>query len=217
MKTRPPAALVFDFDGVVVDSVQLKVDAFREMYSGHGDEILQAVEHYQRYHGGISRSKKFAHFERELLGKDADEARIADLSEQYSRIVEDKVASCPPVNGAIEFLERWAAEIPCYVISGTPQEELQRIAERRGLTGYFRILLGFPTTKEGGIERFLADGPYAPDRVVMIGDAMTDHDAAEAVGVGFVGVAPPDVPHFFPEGTVLISDLTGLSAAVGLP
>ena len=216
MNGRCPEALIFDFDGVIVDSVQLKVDAFLEMYQGHGEEILQAVEHYQRYHGGISRSRKFEYFEETLLGNPADEDRIAELSERYSRLVEDKVASCPAVDGAVEFLNGKGQDLPCYVISGTPQQELTRIADRRGLSDHFRKMLGFPTTKEQGIEQFLADGPYDRTRVVMIGDAMTDHDAAQATGVGFVGVAPPDVPHFFPDGTILVEDLTGLPQALGL-
>jgi len=216
MTTGPIAGLIFDFDGVIVDSVQLKVEAFLEMYRGHPPEILEAVEHYQRYHGGISRSRKFAYFETELLGRPPDEARIAEMSERYARLVEDKVVAAPLIPGAEAFLTRYAARIPCSVISGTPEAELQRIAERRGLSGYFRRLMGFPTTKEQGIERFLEEGSFDRDRVAMIGDAMTDHDAAAATGVPFVGVAPSDVPHFFPAATRTVRDLTELAEALGL-
>ncbi len=212
----PIEGLIFDFDGVIVDSVQLKVDAFLEMYRGQPPEILQAVEHYQRYHGGISRSRKFAYFEAELLGRPANEARIADLSERYARLVEEKVVASPLIAGAEEFLTRYAKDIPCYVISGTPERELQRIADRRGLTPYFKRLMGFPTSKERGIELFLEDGPFPRDRVAMIGDAMTDHDAAVATGVAFVGVTAPGVPHFFPESTRTVQDLTELAGALNL-
>ena len=130
--------------------------------------------------------------------------------------MEDKVVAAPLIPGAEEFLTRFAAHIPCYVISGTPEDELQRIAERRGLSTFFKRLMGFPRSKEQGIELFLEDGPYPRDRVAMIGDAMTDHDAAVATGVPFVGVAPPGVPHFFPESTRTVRDLTELAAALNL-
>lgn len=211
----PADAVVFDFDGVVVDSVELKVDAFVDMYREHGDEVMKAVEAYQRYHGGMSRMKKFAHFEAELLGRPADQTRIDELCATYSALVEEKVCACPLIDGALDFLETYSAQLPFYVISGTPEAELNRIAERRGVSKYFRKLRGSPMSKEEGIEEFLADGPYARERVVMIGDAITDYDAAVATRIGFVGVSPPDVPHFFPDGTRIIPNLETFAQAIG--
>lgn len=211
----PVDAVVFDFDGVVVDSVELKVDAFRDMYRDHGVEVMDAVEAYQRYHGGMSRMKKFAYFEAELMGRTANQAKIDALCEAYSALVEEKVCTCPLIEGAEAFLERFSGQIPFYVISGTPEAELNRIADRRGVSKYFRRLRGSPMSKEEGIEEFLADGPFSRDRTVMIGDAITDYDAAVATGIGFVGIAPPDVPHFFPEGTRIIPDLTLLAREIG--
>lgn len=214
--TGPAEAVIFDFDGVVVDSVELKVDAFVDMYREHGSEVMAAVEAYQRYHGGMSRMKKFAHFEAVLLGRSADGDRIDELCAAYSRLVEEKVCTCPLIDGAFDFLEAYSDTIPFYVISGTPEPELNRIAERRNVARYFRRLRGSPMSKEEGIEEFLADGPFRRDRVVMVGDAITDYDAAVATGIGFVGVAPPNVAHYFPDGTQIIPDLTGLAEAVGL-
>lgn len=211
----PAEAVVFDFDGVVVDSVELKVDAFVDMYRDHGAKVMEAVEAYQRYHGGMSRMKKFAHFEADLLGRPADQAKIDALCAEYSGRVVEKVVACPLIDGALAFLQTYAADIPFYVISGTPEEELNRIAERRDVAQYFRRLRGSPMSKEEGIEEFLADGSFRRDRVAMIGDAITDYDAAVATGIGFVGVAPPGVPHFFPEGTQIIPDLTTLAKAIG--
>lgn len=216
MEAPSVEALVFDFDGVIVDSVQLKVDAFLEMYQGHGPDILEQVEHYQRYHGGISRTKKFEYFETQLLGKPAGEDRITALAKQYSQLVEEKVVACPAVPGALAFLQAYAPTIPCYVISGTPEAELLRIADRRDVRRHFRIMKGSPKSKEQAIREFLDDGPYNPARVYMIGDAMTDHDAAKATDIGFIGVAPQGVPNFFPNDTTQIEDLTGLAGALRL-
>lgn len=213
--TGPVEAVIFDFDGVVVDSVELKVEAFRDMYRDHGAEVMDAVEAYQRYHGGMSRMKKFAYFEAELLGRPADQRRIDALCAAYSKLVEEKVCICPLIDGAEDFLERFSGRLPFYVISGTPEAELNRIAERRGVSKYFRRLRGSPLSKEEGIEEFLADGPFRRDRVAMIGDAITDYDAAAATGIAFVGIAPPGIPHFFPEGTRIIPDLRTLASAVG--
>ncbi|RVU34743.1 HAD family hydrolase [Hwanghaeella grinnelliae] len=213
--TGPVDVVIFDFDGVVVDSVELKVDAFRDMYRDHGAEVMNAVEAYTRYHGGMSRMKKFAYFEAELIGRPVDQTRIDALCAAYSALVEEKVCTCPLIEGAEAFLERFSGRIPFYVISGTPEAELNRIAERRGVSKYFRRLRGSPMSKEEGIEEFLADGPFSRDRAVMIGDAITDYDAAVATGIGFVGIAPPDIPHFFPDGTRIIPNLVPLAREIG--
>lgn len=209
-------AVFFDFDGVIVDSVQLKVDAFREMYLAHGSDIADRVEAYQRYHGGMARMQKFRYFEAELLGRPADDARIDALCATYSDLVEEKVTSCPLVPGAVEFLEKWSASIPFYIISGTPEAELQRITERRGLARHFVEVRGSPLGKGEALRHFLSSGGHYPGRTAMIGDAITDYDAAIETGVPFIGVAPAGVPHFFPEGTRTIPDLLSLEAALGL-
>ncbi len=214
--TGPVEAVVFDFDGVVVDSVELKVDAFLDMYRDHGPDVMKAVEAYQRYHGGMSRMTKFAHFEAELLNRPADQERIDALCATYSSLVEEKVCACPMIAGAETFLKEYSDRVPFYVISGTPEQELNRIAERRGIAKHFRRLCGSPMSKEEGIEAFLAAGPYPRDRVAMIGDAITDYNAAVACSVGFVGIAPPGIPHFFPDGTRIIPDLTKLAMELKL-
>ena len=51
--------LVFDFDGVLADSVDIKADAFAELYSPYGSEIVEQVVAHQLANGGMSRFEKF--------------------------------------------------------------------------------------------------------------------------------------------------------------
>ena len=48
-------AIIFDFDGVLVESVDVKTRAFCDMYSKYGEEIVEKVKEYHLSHGGISR------------------------------------------------------------------------------------------------------------------------------------------------------------------
>lgn len=209
-------AMFFDFDGVILDSVEIKVEAFRDMYAQYGRSVVEAVERYQRLHGGVGRARKFEHFESDLLGQPATPDRIEALCDEYSRRVEEKVTACPWIAGARQFLEAWSARLPMYVISGTPEEELLRIARRRGVRGHFRIMRGSPTTKDDAIREFLTDGPYAPDRTVMIGDSLTDLEAARATDTRFIGVVPAGARSMFPDDVPIVPNLTELAAAAGL-
>jgi beta-phosphoglucomutase-like phosphatase (HAD superfamily) len=48
----------FDFDGVLVNSVGIKTEAFESMFKRFGPEVLHRVLEHHRHHGGISRVDK---------------------------------------------------------------------------------------------------------------------------------------------------------------
>ena len=52
--TRNPAAIILDFDGVIVASVALKVQAFLTVYENEDAAKLQQILDYQREHGGVT-------------------------------------------------------------------------------------------------------------------------------------------------------------------
>ena len=201
-------AVVFDFDGVLVSSVDVKTRAFAELYAPHGPEIVAKVVAYHLRHGGISRFEKFRHFHRAFLGQSLNAEDEARLGARFAALVEDAVAEAPWVPGAREFLERYHAELPLFVASGTPEEELMRIVERRGAAHYFTGVYGSPLGKGDIIRAILEKHAFEPSRVLMIGDSITDYEGARVAGVSFLGIGPD--ASSIPSGTVLREDLTSL-------
>ena len=61
-------AIVFDFDGVIVDSVPIKTEAFRELYWPYGEEVVHKVAEHHIKNGGLPRSKKFKIYHNKFLG-----------------------------------------------------------------------------------------------------------------------------------------------------
>ena len=55
---RPVKAILFDFDGVIVDSVDIKTIAFKELFSAF-PEHSREIERYHLDHLGVSRYQKF--------------------------------------------------------------------------------------------------------------------------------------------------------------
>ena len=121
-------AVFFDFDGVIVESNEVKVEAFRRMYEPYGAGVVEQVVAEHLRHEGVSRVVKLRRFHSEFLGIELDDDGLAELAQAYSEMVEDVVVGCDGVPGAVEALEAWAGHCPLYVVSGTPQEELRRIA-----------------------------------------------------------------------------------------
>ncbi|MFH7588150.1 HAD family hydrolase, partial [Oceanimonas smirnovii] len=54
--------LVFDCDGVVLNSNKVKTEAFYKAALPYGEAAAQAMVDYHVAHGGVSRYKKFAYF-----------------------------------------------------------------------------------------------------------------------------------------------------------
>ena len=202
-------ALVFDFDGVLVDSIDVKTRAFEQLYAAYGPEVRARVVAYHLAHGGTSRYEKFRHFHGAFLGRALDAAEEASLGRQFSALVEDAVVRAPWMRGAREFVEAHYRRLPLFVASATPDEELKRIIERRGMAHYFADTQGAPATKGEIVAAFVSRHHLRPGHVLMIGDARADYAGAQEAGVQFLGVAAA-APQDFPESVPLVPDLTGL-------
>jgi beta-phosphoglucomutase-like phosphatase (HAD superfamily) len=71
--------VVLDCDGVILESVAVKTEAFGKLFQEHGPEASKKMVAYHLAHGGVSRFEKFAWFYQEVLGRalvDSDRHRL---------------------------------------------------------------------------------------------------------------------------------------------
>ena len=54
--------IVFDFDGVIAESVQVKTNAFAELYGPFGNDVVQKVISHHEANGGVSRYEKIKYY-----------------------------------------------------------------------------------------------------------------------------------------------------------
>jgi phosphoglycolate phosphatase-like HAD superfamily hydrolase len=207
-------AIFFDFDGVLVDSVSLKRDAFESILVPVAGDRLGACMDYFMRNGGVSRLAKLQHIWTNILDRPADPSAIDRLAAEFSRRVFTWTCEAGSIPGTEAFLHRYADDIDLFVISGTPQAELQAIVEARRMRYFFKGVFGSPANKVEIGRSILAGRGYDPQRVLFIGDATTDRDAARVLGVGFVGVDGPHLRPYLDGSEQIISDLTDLTAAI---
>lgn len=201
-------AIIFDFDGVLADSVDIKGKAFRKMYEHHGDEIADRVYDHHMKNGGVSRREKFVVYEKEFFDKDLSPAELEKMCQKFSDIVTSMVIEADEITGAAYFLEKYQEKLPLHVASATPYDELIDIIRKRKMQGYFKSIKGSPAKKSDNILAILQDDGLEPEDVVMIGDSKTDYDAALTAGVDFIGVG--DDAFLRENSRVMIADLTEL-------
>ena len=210
-------AIIFDFDGVLAESVDVKTRAFESLYAEYGDRIVEQVRDYHLQHGGISRFEKFRYYHEVLLGKTLTKDEENQLGDRFSQYVEDAVVESVYVAGAYNFLENYYQSIPLFVASGTPDVELKRIVSRRNMAHYFISVHGSPAKKGDIIQDILTKHSFNPDHVLMIGDAIADYEGAIAAGVKFMGrvMKYPETYPFSVE-TLVLPDLVDLEVKMGI-
>ncbi len=199
-------AIIFDFDGVLVESVDVKTQAFASMYMEYGQEIVEKVVAYHLKHCGVSRFNKFRYYEEVLLEKKLDAEKEKTLGEFFSKLVIDAVVAAPWVPGAKEFLDRYSNDISLFVASGTPNDEIKEIVEKRGMSNYFISVHGTPDKKAEIINGICDRHGFDRKRVLMVGDANADYEGAQLANVRFLGRCQHR-ESLFPSEVQLINDL----------
>ena len=209
-------AVFFDFDGVILDSVDVKTKAFAKMFREYGPEVEKKVVEYHLDNGGVSRFDKFRYYYKNILYKPINQNEIDELSEQFSRLAVEGVLASPFIPGARKSLEELRNDnVPCYIVSATPYEEINLIVGKKELKGYFKEVHGSPRKKWEICQEIINRKNYNPQNCLFIGDAMSDYEAAQKSDVCFLGIVKEDEPSPFPNGTpvssVVAFEFPGLS------
>lgn len=178
-------AIFFDFDGVIVESVDLKAEAFAYVFRDYPEHKTEIVNLHHR-HGGVSRFEKFKWIYRDILKEPLTEQKLKELGDEFSVYVFRRVIESPFTPGAREFLRRYHERLMFFIVSGTPEEEIRKIVRGKELQKYFRGVYGTPADKGTLTVNVLKEHKLEPSEAVFVGDAMSDYEGAKAAGVGFV-------------------------------
>lgn len=207
--------VVFDFDGTICESADVKTDAFYQLYlDEEGEEFAAQVRDYHLRYAGVSRFEKIKHYEEVMLGRPCTAARLEEVANRFGSIVRDKVIASPLVPGVADFFAAHGDDVPMLVASATPTEELRGIITARRINEWFEEVQGSPAPKGEIIAGYVADRAVSPRRVVMVGDQQSDIDAARYAGVHFVAYRPAGEDRVFDETVVVVDHFDALAAAI---
>ena len=134
-------AIIFDFDGVILESGNIKTEAFLDLFAEY-PQHQSAILDYHLENLGVSRFDKFEWIYQKLLGQSLHDDEKKRLGEAFSSIVIEKIMRCPFVPGALEVLKKYQGMYLKFIASGTPHEELEFIVKQREISEYFDGIWG---------------------------------------------------------------------------
>jgi len=204
--------LILDFDGVVVESTDIKTEAFRKLFSNYPKHVDAIVE-YHKKHAGVSRYEKFSHIYENIIKQPLKEEKMVELGKRFSALVVDEIKMCPLVPGALEFLEKYSKKLKLFIASSTPEEELLYLVEARGLQKYFHGMYGAPSKKSEITLRIMEKEGIKKKEALFVGDSTADYMEAKKVGVPFIGRVVDLANAPFPS-VKTVRDLNELSVIV---
>jgi len=178
--------IIFDFDGVIAESVQVKTDAFSVLYAPYGRDVVRKVVEHHEANGGMSRFEKIHLYHESLLNKTIMGKEIATLANQFSDLVVEKVIAASYVPGALEYIQKSFKQYKLFISTGTPTEEMKQILEGRKIAQYFTDIFGSPFKKNVHINNIKSMYGLRSNELIFYGDSNSDLDAAENANITFV-------------------------------
>lgn len=185
-------AAVFDFDGTLVDSAAAKRQAFFDIFPADAGcaavvgGVLNADPDGSR-HAVIPRMLE----KMRARGLPPAGADAGTLIGRYGEASARAVAAAPELPGAGRLLARLARVMPLHLCSNTPHATLRRHVEARGWSAFFASVEGYPSAKPARVAALIAEAGLSPSRVAVVGDGVSDAEAAAANGCAFFAIRAP--------------------------
>ncbi len=205
--------IIFDFDGVLAETNEIRFDGFQEVLKDYPQEQLAALDSWVRANGGLSRHVKLRHFFNTIRAEALSDEQLGGFVRQYSSVVKQKVVDAPAVKGSVEFLAAHRRRFSYAIISGADEAELREVCKMRGISDYFDVILGAPCGKPENLIKLFDDLPWERKECVFVGDSINDYDAAVAEDIFFVG-RNSGLDDWSSKNVSAIADLSGLAAMV---
>lgn len=181
--------IIFDFDGVILDSVSIKGEMFGALFTSFGQEVVDQVIAYHHANGGLPRYEKFKFIHHHILNIGYTEADSRRLSCEFETLVLDRLIQANPIAGAIEFLEFCKSNgIRASINTAAPEFEVSRVLKAKGWDHYFSFVCGNTKTKLENIRQTLNFWCFDESAILFYGDTINDSKAAAEAKVEFVGI-----------------------------
>ena len=180
--------LIFDCDGVILKSNEIKTAAFRKIAQPYGEHVTEALLAFHKINAGASRYRKFAYLLGNLLGEDPTQERVVELSKEFSLNIWSDLLECGVTPKLAELRDRfhsarWA------VVSGSDESELQQLLMVKQLSHFFDCgIFGSPTPKSEILAKRLSDGTFLRP-AIYFGDSIYDYEASKCNDLDFIFVS----------------------------
>ncbi len=180
--------LIFDCDGIILNSNKIKTEAFKEVVYHYGKEAAEELVKFHVMNGGISRYEKFNYFFETISSNhnlDKNSIDVEKLIKNYGLKVQKKIEECEISIQIMQY--RKYSDGVWFVVSGSDQNELIKIFKKKQLHNSFNGgIYGSPRSKDEIFKNIFKDKMDEISKSIYIGDSKYDYLSAKKIGMDFV-------------------------------
>lgn len=192
--------IIFDFDGVILDAVPVKTQAFRILFKDFPAEAVATFIVYHLQHGGVSRYEKIRYFFEKILHQYIDGKLIQLYADKYSLLTKNTLTDPKYlIEDTLSFIRSHHKNYNMHIASGADEKDLREICQKLDLEKFFVSIHGSPQPKHTLVVLILNKYQYLKIDTVLIGDSMTDYQAAQQSAIEFYGYNSEELQAMYPR------------------
>jgi len=180
--------IIFDFDGVILNSVPTKTQTFRKLFKDFPKNLVEELINYHKINGGKSRYIKIKYFFNEILNQKISQKEISKYAKIYSDITKEELSNSKYIiKDTLDFIKQNYKKYNMHIASASDEKDLQYICDKLDLGKYFLDINGSPLIKSKIVENIITDNKYSKKETILIGDSINDYEASKENGIEFFG------------------------------
>jgi phosphoglycolate phosphatase-like HAD superfamily hydrolase len=206
--------VVFDFDGVIIPSEEIKQNGYRWMFSEFGEDVPEEAIRAARAEFSNARGNRYDIIRSVLtrIGKTDDLDEMVRLyAKRFGEIVQSRLENFRVEPKVLGMLEKLSKKHALYINSNTPDEPLRETLKSLGIEYLFKGVFGSSDGKSKAqrLRDVAAAESVTATEMVFVGDGEGDRDAAVEFGCEFLGVGTES--NGWKDGTSEFKVLTSIS------
>ena len=205
--------ILFDSDGVLVNTNDIKSNAFYHVGNYFNEEFARDLMNYHKANGGISRFKKIQWLldtlPEHLITTDLEEILLA----RFRSYLDHHLSKVQPTNAIYEISQKYKSS-NLFVVSGTEHNDLVSFYKSIGLYSIFnKQIYGSPDSKYDIFQYLIDSKQIKPTNSVYIGDSYYDYQSSTSFGIDFIFLkewSEYSKPYAFDKKVVILNSLYDL-------
>ena len=183
-------SIIFDFDGVIKESVSIKTNAYCDLFYACDKKLKSQIRDHHMAHSGMSRYEKIPLY-LSWAGEEITKQKIEKFCTVFSEKVVDAVINSDWVPGVLKFLQNNRMQT-FILVTATPIDEILQILDRLDIRKCFHSIYGAPDKKNHVVSQLIKQNVINANSTIFIGDSKTDMDAALENEIAFYLRVTPD-------------------------
>ncbi|MCB9262668.1 MAG: HAD family hydrolase [Flavobacteriales bacterium] len=180
--------ILFDFDGVILDSMTTRTEGFRRIFEQFPQQEVEQLIDFHLSNGGWSRFVKIRHFFEQIRGEKTTEDQIMEYANAYSVIMRSLLTNKENlIEETLAFIKNNHKNYIFHIVSGSDQNELRFLCKELDIDHYFKSIWGSPTPKNTLVKNLIDNEGYNKNETVLIGDSINDFEASVDNDIAFYG------------------------------